>query len=68
MSSFSTFDELTSILKLSYLLGWWLSLKPEDSFFRRMDDLDKIPEMLDKKTDLESGIIKHLGCYWYELT
>lgn len=61
MSSFSTFDELTSILKLPYLLGWWLSLKPEDSFFRRMDDLDKIPEMLDKKNRFGKWNNKTLG-------
>ncbi|XP_071495616.1 uncharacterized protein [Diadema antillarum] len=29
--------------------GWWLSMKPEDSYFRRMQDLEKIARLLMKE-------------------
>ncbi|XP_062618754.1 uncharacterized protein LOC134280364 [Saccostrea cucullata] len=43
--------------------GWWLSMKPEDSFFRKLNDIDRMPEIYESrfKPENDEDLLKTLG-------
>jgi hypothetical protein len=40
----------TDFMVLLISLGWWLSMKKEDSFLKKMQPLEKLPEIMDRKS------------------
>ncbi|XP_062574554.1 uncharacterized protein LOC134236402 [Saccostrea cucullata] len=43
--------------------GWWLSMKPEDSFFTKLNDIDRMPEIYESrfKPENDEDLLKTLG-------
>ncbi|XP_069121516.1 uncharacterized protein YqhO-like [Argopecten irradians] len=48
--------------------GWWLSMKPEDAFIRRMKDLDQLPITLSNENRFGRRSDKTLGIQVYSET
>ena len=50
MISFVTLPkERNSGLLMAFFVGWWLSMKKEDSFFKRLQPVEMLPTILDRK-------------------
>ena len=63
MHNTSTVIPTLIFLNVLKFAGWWLSMKPEDSFFSKLNDIDRMPEIYESrfKPENDDDLLKTLG-------